>query len=216
MKPLRTVVADDHDVVRRGLIFLLTQSGRAEVVGQAKDGLELLTLVEQLQPDLVISDIAMPSLNGIDAAAYISKHFPKTSVAVVTMFSDEDNLIRAINAGIKAFLLKENVESDLEPALDAIARGRHFFSPALSETMLEEYVSHLREKGLSDPYELLTLREKEVLQLLAEGKTSKEAGETLFISTATVETHRAHIMEKLKLRNVAELVLFAVRRKIVV
>src|SRR5215472_3139947 len=134
MKLLRTVVADDHDVVRRGLIFLLTQSGRAEVVGQAKDGLELLTLVEQLQPDLVISDIAMPSLNGIDAAAYISKHFPKTSVAVVTMFSDEDNLIRAINAGIKAFLLKENVESDLELALDAIARGRHFFSPALSET----------------------------------------------------------------------------------
>ncbi len=215
MKPLRTVIADDHDVVRRGLHFLLDHSGRAEVVAEARDGRQLLSLVEQFEPDLVISDIVMPRLNGIDAAAYIRKHFPKTIVAALTMFSDEETVIRAINAGITAFLLKETVESDLEPALEAIAKGRHFFSKAIHETLLEDYVRQLRDKGLTDPYELLTAREREILQLLAEGKTNREVAEDLFISPATVETHRAHIMEKLKLRNTADLVLFAVRRKIV-
>jgi DNA-binding NarL/FixJ family response regulator len=215
MTRMRTVIADDHDVVRRGLAFLLTQSGRADVVGEAKDGLDLLRLVEQHNPDLVITDIGMPLMNGIDAAAHLSKHSPKTTVAVVTVFSDEDTVIRAINAGVKAFLLKESVERDLEPALDAIQKGRNFFSSAISEQLLDQYVQDLRGKGLSDSYQLLTLREKQVLQLLAEGKTTKEAAEILFVSPATLETHRTHIMEKLKLRNVAELVLFAARRKIV-
>jgi len=215
MKLLKTVVADDHDVVRKGLVFLLSRSKRAEVVGEARDGRELLKVVEEQSPDLVILDIAMPSLNGIDAAAQIHKQNPKIALIVLSMFADEDYIIRALNAGISGYLLKDTVEGDLVPAIDAISQGRHFFSAAISEVLLDDYMRQLKQKGLTDSYDLLTEREKEVLQLLAEGSTNKEAAVTLNLSPLTVETHRSHIMEKLNLHNTAEIVLYAVRKKIV-
>ncbi len=215
MKVLRTVVADDHDVVRKGLVFLLSRSGRAEVVGEAKDGRDVLKLVAERSPDLVIVDIAMPHLNGIDAAAQITRHSPGTAVIVLSMFSDEDYILRALKAGVKGYLLKDTVEGDILPALDAISKGRHFFSAAIGEVLLEDYMRQLKQKGLSDSYQLLTDREKEVFQLLAEGKTNKEAAGILNLSPLTVDTHRSNIMEKLNLHSTVELVLYAVRKKIV-
>src|ERR1051326_7444479 len=135
MKLLRTIVADDHDIVRKGLVFLLSRSGRAEVVGEAKDGRDLLKLVREQRPDLVIVDIAMPSLNGIDAAAQIVRHSPMTAIIVLSMFSDEDYIIRALKAGVKGYLLKDTVESDLIPAIEAISKGSHFFRATISELL---------------------------------------------------------------------------------
>jgi DNA-binding NarL/FixJ family response regulator len=215
MKPLTTIVADDHDVVRKGLVFLLGRSGRAEVVGEAKDGREAVRLAQQRLPNLVIIDIAMPSLNGIDAAAQIVKESPNTSVIILSMFADEDYIIRSLQAGVKGYMLKDTVESDLVSALDAISKGRHFFSAAISELLLEDYMRQLNQRGLTDSYALLTDREKEVFQLLAEGKPNKEAAAILNLSPLTVETHRYNLMQKLNLHNTAELVLYAVRKKII-
>jgi two-component system, NarL family, response regulator NreC len=215
MKRLKTVVADDHDVVRKGLTFLLNQSGRAEVVGEAKDGREVLRIVQEKSPDIVIMDIAMPSLNGIDAAAQIVKQSRGTTVIVLSMFSDEDYVIRALKAGVKGYLLKDTVESDLLPALDAVSKGRHFFSAAISEVLLEDYMRQLKQRGLTDSYELLTDREKEIFQLVAEGRTNKEVAALLNLSPLTVETHRANIMEKLNLHSTVDIVLYAVRKKII-
>ena len=215
MRLLKTVVADDHDVVRKGLVFLLTRSGRAEVVGEARDGRELLKIVQEKSPDVVIADIAMPSLNGIDAAGQIIKQSPGTAVIVLSMFSDEDYIIRALKAGVKGYLLKDTVESDLLPAIDAISKGRHFFSAAISEVLLEDYMRQLKQKGLSDSYELLTDREKEIFQLIAEGKTNKEVAGLLNLSPLTIKTHRSNIMEKLNLHSTVDIVLYAVRKKII-
>jgi two-component system, NarL family, response regulator NreC len=215
MKLIRVVVADDHDVVRKGLVFLLQRSGRAEVVGEARDGREVIKLVESKSPDLAIIDVAMPSLNGIDAAAQIIKDSPKTAVVILSMFSDEDYILRALRAGIKGYLLKDTVEADLIPAIEAVSKGRHFFSSDIAEVLLEDYMRQLKEKGLTDSYELLTDREKEVFQLLAEGKTNKEVAALLNLSHLTVETHRSNVMEKLNLHNTADIVLYAVRKKII-
>src|SRR5215470_4508249 len=146
MKPLTTIVADDHDVVRKGLVFLLGRSGRAEVIGEAKDGREAVRLAQERLPNLVIIDIAMPSLNGIDAASQIVKESPNTSVIILSMFADEDYIIRSLQAGVKGYMLKDTVESDLVPALDAISKGRHFFSTAISELLLEDYMRQLNQK----------------------------------------------------------------------
>jgi DNA-binding NarL/FixJ family response regulator len=215
MKVLKTVVADDHDVVRRGLTFLLSHSGRAEVVGEAKNGHDAIRLASERQPDLVIIDIAMPSLNGIDAASQMIRQRPEMAVIILSMYADEDYILRALTAGVKGYLLKDTVESDLLPALDAISKGRHFFSSAISEVLLEDYMRQLRQKGLSDSYDLLTDREKQVLQLLAEGKSNKEVATILNVSPLTVETHRSNLMQKLNLHSTAEIVLYAVRKKII-
>ena len=215
MKVLKTVVADDHDIVRRGLTFLLKNSGRAEVVGEAKDGREAVRITQDKFPDIVIMDIAMPSLNGIDAAAQILKQSPRTAIILLSMFSDEDYIIRALKAGVKGYLLKDTVESDLLPALDAVSKGRHFFSAAIGEVLLEDYMRQLKQRGLSDSYELLTDREKEIFQLVAEGKTNKEVAVLLNLSPLTIETHRSNIMEKLNLHNTVDIVLYAVRKKII-
>ena len=215
MKVLKTVIADDHDVVRKGLTFLLNRSGRAEVVAAAKDGREAVRLVQQKAPDVAILDIAMPGLNGIDAAAQISKESPGTVVIVLSMFSDEDYIIRALRAGVKGSLLKDTVERDLLPALEAVSEGRHFFSAAISEVLLEDYIRHVMQGDITDSYELLTDREREIFQLIAEGKTNKEVAALLNLSPLTVETHRSNIMEKLDLHSTAEIVLYAVRKKII-
>jgi two-component system, NarL family, response regulator NreC len=215
MKVFKTVVADDHDVVRKGLIFLLTRSKRAEVVGEARDGREAVKLIAELRPDLAIIDIAMPSLNGIDAASQMIKQSPDTAVLILSMYADEDYILRALTAGVRGYLLKDTVESDLMPALDALSCGRHFFSGAIGEVLLEDYMRQLKQKGLNDSYELLTDREKEILQLLAEGKSNKDVAAIIDVSPLTVETHRSNLMQKLNLHSTAEIVLYAVRKKII-
>ena len=213
--PIRILLADDHGVVRKGLRFLLDRQQGMEVIGEAGDGREAVRLAESINPDIVIMDIAMPLLNGIEATAQMVKRDPKVGVIILSMHSDEDYLLSALNAGAKGYLLKHSAEVDLVRAIQAVTRGTPFFSPEIAKTMIEDYMRFLQQRNLQDSYDLLTEREKEVLQLLAEGKSNKEVATILDISVYTVDTHRMHLMQKLNLHNTAEIVLYAVRKKII-
>jgi two-component system response regulator NreC len=184
-------------------------------VGEASDGREAVRLAAELKPHVVVMDIGMPQLNGIEATAQIVKQNPQVSVIILSVHSDESYLLRALSAGAKGYLLKDSAEEDLVRAVQVAAQGKPFFSPAISEKLLEDYMRYLQQRGLKDSYELLTDREKEILQLLAEGKSNKEVAALLNLSPYTVETHRAHIMQKLNLHNTAEIVLYAVRKGII-
>ena len=213
---MKVLLADDHGIVRRGMKALLELEAGVEIVGEAADGLETLALLEALHPDILILDIAMPRLNGIDVAARAMKQDPKLKVIILSMYADESYVVRALSAGAKAYLLKDATEEDLIPAVRAVAKGRSFFSPAVSRLLLEDYVRSLKQRGLEDSYHLLTDREKEVLQLLAEGRSNKEVAAVLGVGLSTIETHRANLMQKLNLHNTAEIVLYAVRKGLIV
>jgi two-component system, NarL family, response regulator NreC len=215
MKKLRILIADDHGIVRKGLRLQLEQHGNFEVVGEANDGREAVRTAEQLAPDVVIMDIGMPNLNGVEATTQILKQNARTGVIILSMHSDEGYLRRALAAGARGYLLKDSADVDLYRAVEAVANGKSFFSPAIANTLLEDYMRQLQQRGLEDSYDLLTDREKEVLQLLAEAKSNKEVAAELNLSTATVETHRTHIMQKLDLHSAADIVLYAVRKKII-
>jgi two-component system, NarL family, response regulator NreC len=215
MSKTRIILADDHDVVRKGLTFLLGRIKQTEVVGEATDGHQAVELAEKLAPALVIMDVAMPVLNGIDAAAQILKRRPETCVILLSMHADEDYVIRGLNAGVKGYILKESVERDLPLALEAISKQRHFFSSAISEVLLQDYIRQLKHKHVQDSYDLLTEREKEVLQLIAEGKTNKDVASLLNLSAQTIESHRANLMQKLGLHSTADIILYAVRKRII-
>jgi DNA-binding NarL/FixJ family response regulator len=208
-------LADDHGVVRKGLRFLLEQQPGIDIVGEAGDGREAVRLAADTNPDIVIMDIAMPLLNGIEATAQMVKRSPAVAVIILSMHSDEDYLLSALNAGAKGYLLKDSAEVDLVRAIQSVRKGTPFFSPEIAKTMLEDYMRFLQQRNLQDSFELLTDREKEVLQLLAEGKSNKEVAGILDVSVYTIDTHRTHLMQKLNLHNTAEIVLYAVRKKII-
>jgi len=212
---IRVLLADDHGVVRKGLRFLLERQPDMEIVGEAADGREVVRLAEATNPDIVIMDIAMPLLNGIEATAQLVKRNPAIAVIILSVHSDEDYLLSSLNAGAKGYLLKDSAEVDLVRAIQAVRNGTPFFSPEIAKTMLEDYMRFLQQRNLQDSYDLLTEREKEVLQLLAEGKSNKEVASILDVSVYTVDSHRTHLMQKLNLHNTAEIVLYAVRKKII-
>ena len=214
MAKIRVMLADDHSVLRKGVRFVVANHPEVEIVGEASDGMAAVEMAAQLHPDVVIMDIAMPVLNGIEAAARITRKDKQTAVIILSMYADEEYVLRALSAGATGYLLKESAEPDLVRAVLAVAAGRPFFSPEVVETLLEDYVQRLQREGLQDSYDLLTDREKQVLQLLAEGKTNKEAAALLEVGTSTIETHRTNLMQKLGLHNTAELVIYAVRKKI--
>ena len=215
MNPVRIVLADDHTVMRNGLRLLLERQPNLQVVGEAADGRQAVALSESANPDVVIMDIGMPNLNGIEAARQIVTHNPRTAIAILSMHSDESYVIRALKAGARAYLLKDSAEADLLAAVRALSEGKSFFSPAISRILVEDYMRQLERQGAEDTYELLTNREREILQLLAEGRTNKEVAAMLNLSLYTVETHRTHILQKLNLHSVPELILYAVRKGII-
>ncbi|HSB13848.1 MAG TPA: response regulator transcription factor [Bryobacteraceae bacterium] len=211
----KILVADDHGIVRHGLRSLLERQQDMEVVGEARDGREAVRMAKELDPHIIVMDIAMPQLNGIDAAEQVLRTSPPTKIILLSMYADEEFLTRALTVGVKGYLLKDSAELDLVRAVRAVAAGKSFFSPAIAQALAEDYVRQLQSKGLQDSFELLTSREKEIIQLLAEGKSNKEVATVLNVSPYTVETHRMHLMQKLNLHNTAEIVLYAVRKKII-
>jgi two-component system, NarL family, response regulator NreC len=212
---LRVLLADDHSIVRRGLRGLLESAGLS-IVAEAGDGLEAVRLCEEHRPELMVLDIGMPKLNGIEVASRAQKMERPPGVIILSVHADESYIMRALAAGARAYLLKSATDEDLIPAVRAVAAGKPFFSPAVTGVLVEDYVRRLQQRGLTDSYHLLTDREKEVLQLLAEGRSNKEVAALLDLGLSTVETHRANLMQKLNLHNTAEIVLYAVRKGIIV
>jgi DNA-binding NarL/FixJ family response regulator len=202
-------------LLRCGLRLLLEQQNDFVVVAEAEDGRKAVALAASSNPDVAVLDVGMPNLNGIEAAKQITARDGKTAVVILSMHHDESYILRALNAGARSYLLKDSAQSDLVAAIRAVAQGKSFFSPAVSKILLEDYVRKLKRSGAEDSYDLLTPREREILQLVAEGKSNKDIAGVLHLSVYTVETHRANLMEKLNLKSVPELILYAVRKGVV-
>ena len=215
MGTVRILLADDHNIIRDGMRLLLERQPDFSVVGEASDGREAVQLAEDQQADVVVMDIAMPNMNGIEATRRIVERHPQTAIVILSMHYDESYVIRSLKAGARGYLLKDAVKADLIAAIRAVAEGRSFFSPRISRILKEDYVAALSRKNADDSYELLTEREREILQLVAEGKTNKEIANVLNLSLYTVDTHRTHILQKLNLHSVPEVILYAVRKGII-
>jgi two-component system, NarL family, response regulator NreC len=215
MTRIRILLADDHTVMRRGLRLLLEQQADFEVVGEAGDGRQAVDLAATLHPAVAVLDIGMPLLNGIEATRQIIVADAAIAVVVLSMHSDEAYVLRALKAGAKGYLLKNSAEADLIQAVHAVSEGKSFFSPVIGRMLLEDYMRQVSKKEVEDSYDLLTAREKEILQLVAEGKTNKEVATILNLSVYTVESHRGNLLTKLNLHSVPELILYAVRKGII-
>jgi len=213
--PIRILLADDHTVVRDGLRALLEKQPDMTVVAEASDGRDSIRLAEEQSPDVVVMDIGMPSLNGIEATRRILAANPRTAVVMLSMHQDESYVLRSLKAGAKGYLLKDSLRGDVIDAIRAVAQGRSFLTRKVRLMLQEDYVRQMESRGLEDSYDLLTDREREVLHMVAEGKSNKEVAGLLNISPTTVETHRAHILQKLGIHSVPELILYAVRKGIV-
>jgi two-component system response regulator NreC len=215
MSTIKILLADDHVVMRRGIRALLERRPEFQVVAEAGDGREAVQLAETHSPHVVVADIAMPNLNGIEAARQIAQKSPQTAIVILSMHSDESYVLRALKAGARGYLLKDSPESDLINAILAVHEGEAFFSPSISKMLVEDYMRQLQQRGADDSYELLTTREREVLQLLAEGKSNKDVAAILNLSLHTVETHRSNILQKLNLHGTPELILYAIRKGVI-
>lgn len=213
MKPVQILLAEDHNLVRAGLRSLLDNIDDVKVIAEAKDGREALNLTQLLEPDLVLMDIAMPSLNGLEAAAQISQNYPKTQVIILSMHANEEYVLRALRVGVAGYLLKDADVDELTLALTAVSRGEIYLSPAISKQVVADYVR--RVDGDISSLEKLTARQREILQLVAEGKTTKEIAKILRISIKTVETHRSDLMTRLDIHDIAGLVRYAIRTGVI-
>jgi len=215
MRRLTLLLVDDHRMVRQGLRKIIESREDWQVVAEASDGREAIVLAERHRPDVAVIDISMPHLNGIEAIREMTGRVPATRVLVLSMYADEAYVTQVLRAGAAGYILKDSAETDLVQAITAVSEWKAFFSPAIARVMLDDYVRQLASKGIVDRYDSLTEREREVFQLIAEGKTNKEIASVLFVSPSTIDTHRAHIMEKLDVHSAAEIVLYAVRRGVI-
>jgi len=216
VKQIRVLLADDHNVIRRGLRLLLESHPEFTVVAEAADGRQAVEQANATRPDVAVLDITMPHLSGTEAAERITERLPATAVVILSMHSDEGYVLRALKAGAKGYLLKDSAEGDLIEAIKAVSGGKAFFSPEVSRMLVEDYMREIKARGVHDSYELLTLREREILHLLAEGKSNKDIAGMLALSLYTVETHRRNLQEKLNIHSLAELILYAVRKGLIV
>ena len=214
MGKIKVLVADDHTILRQGIKSLLANEEEIEVIGEAKDGREALTIIEETLPDVILMDIAMPGLNGLEATRRIKKKFPRMKVLVLTMYTNEEYIFQILNAGANGYLVKETAFQDLISAIKAVYKNEAFMSPSISKKVINSYIKRAQNDE-EVTCEVLTTREREILQLIAEGNSSKKIAELLFISPKTVETHRTHIMDKLNIHNRTGLVKYAIRKGIV-
>jgi two-component system response regulator NreC len=212
---VRVMIADDHPLVRSGLRALLERDGEFQVIAEAADGYEAIDLAVLHKPDVILLDVGMPRLSGPDAAQSISQKLPAVRIVMLSMHSDEAYVLRALKAGARGYLLKASPEADVLAAIRAVAAGNAYFSPSITKLLVEEYIVEVRRRGVEDSYDLLSTREKEILQVLASGKSNREIADLLCISVSTVETHRNNIFQKLHLHNLAELILYAVRKGLI-
>jgi two-component system response regulator NreC len=215
MNKVRVLLADDHAIVRSGLRLLLEREQDLAVVGEATDGRAAVAWMERDQADVAIMDVGMPGLNGIEATAQIVRRYPDANVVMLSMHNDETYVLRCLRAGARGYVLKESAEHELIAAIRAVAAGKSFFSPKVKRLLQQEHVERMRREGGENSYDLLTEREREILQLLAEGNSNKEIAGRLHLSVYTVETHRKRILEKTNLHGAAELILYAVRKGII-
>jgi len=211
-KKYRVVLADDHVLVRRGLRRILEENQDLEINGEVGDGLELLSLLNKVNPDMVILDVSMPNLRGIEAIPEIHRVQPDVKVLILTMHNEEEYLYQAISAGADGYLLKEDAEKELFSAIESVQNGRVYVSPSLADQSMQNWVRIRRGEDSAGDTQLLTVRQREILKLIAEGKSNKEIGDMLCISVRTVERHRANMMSKLNIRKTAELVQYALRK----
>lgn len=215
MSTLRITLGDDHTIVRQGLRKILEQNPSWQVVAESGDGRDAIRQAVELRPDVAVLDIGMPMLNGIEATRQITRQAPQVAVLILSMHADEPYIVQALQAGARGYLLKDSADADLINGVTAVVQGKSFFSPAVSKIMLDDYVRQLAQHGSTDRYDALSPREREVFQLIAEGRSNREIADILFVGISTVETHRSHIMEKLDLHSAAEIVLYAVRKGII-
>ena len=212
---VRILIADDHAVIRRGLRVLLAHEPGFEVIAEACDGREAIDLVERERPHVAVLDISMPNLNGLEAARQISVKFDDVHLVILTVHSDEGYLLNSLKAGARGYVLKSSSEFEIVEAVRAVSQGKAYFSPKISRTLAEEYMRQLEDKQVEDSYELLTSRERQILQLLAEGQSNKDIATMLDLSTTTVICHRQHIFQKLNFHTLAELILYAIRKGVI-
>ncbi len=215
MTTTRIVLADDHTIMRNGLRLVLERQPDFSVVGEASTGREALEVVNKAAPHVVVMDIAMPLLNGIETAKRITSDYPSVAVLILSMHSDEGYILRALKAGARGYLVKDSAEADLIQAVRAVSTGKAFFSPAVSKVLADDYIRQVQQRGAEDPYDLLTMRERELLQLVAELKTTKDIASLLGVSPHTIDTHRANLMHKLNVHGIPELILYAVRKGVI-
>jgi two-component system, NarL family, response regulator NreC len=215
MNPIRILLADDHTVVRDGLRAILEREPDMTVVAEAADGRESLRLAETEAPDVVLMDLAMPNMNGMEATRRIVAANARIRVVILSMHQDESYVLGSLKAGAKGYLLKDSIRSEVVQAIRSVHEGRSFLTRKVARIMQEDYVSRLQQQGLEDRYDLLSDREREIFQLIAEGRANKEVASLLNISPTTVETHRAHILQKLNIHTIPELILYAVRKGII-
>ena len=212
---IRILLADDHAVVRDGLRALIEKQPDMAVVAEAADGRECVRLAAEQSPDIVMMDIAMPNMNGIEATRRVLAGNPGCAVVILSMHQDESYVLGSLKAGAKGYLLKDSLRTEVVDAIRAVSQGRSFLTRKVARVLQEDYIARMQIRGVEDSYDLLTDREREVLQLVAEGRTNKEVANELNISLTTVETHRTHILQKLGLHSVPELILYAVRKGII-
>jgi DNA-binding NarL/FixJ family response regulator len=213
---IRILLADDHNLFRQGLRRIIETQAGMEVIGEASSGLEAVELAKELRPDVAIMDIAMKELNGIEATSQLLRHSPDTAVLILSMYSDERYVVRAVRSGARGYVLKDTVEEGLIQAIQQVFAGQAFFSPVVSRILQEAHAREFHGHRVDDRYETLTERERQLYHMLAEGQSNKDIAARLSLSLHTVETHRTRIMEKMGVHSIAELVLSAVRRGIVV
>lgn len=215
MCPVRILIADDHAIIRRGLCTLLAHEPGFEIVAEASDGREAVELAERELPHVVILDISMPILNGLEAARQLSSKLPEIQLVMLTVHADECYLLSALKAGARGYVLKNSAEFEIVEAVRAVSQGKAYFSPKVSRVLADDYMRYLEASQVEDSYDLLTSRERQILQLLAEGQSNKDIASLLDLSHTTVICHRQHIFQKLNFHSLADLILYAIRKGVI-